>query len=69
MDHWAWQHLNAWLDVRVSMRVGALRTHPRPPVVANRCARDPTRPRRRSWSAAPVRAASASSRSCCRDGP
>jgi site-specific recombinase XerD len=24
MDHWAWQHLNAWLDVRVSMHVGAL---------------------------------------------
>ncbi len=24
MDTWAWQHLNAWLNVRVSMRIGAL---------------------------------------------
>ena len=24
MDQWAWQHVNAWLDVSVIMRVGAL---------------------------------------------
>jgi hypothetical protein len=24
MDHWAWQHVNAWLQVRVARRVGAL---------------------------------------------
>jgi site-specific recombinase XerC len=24
MDHWAWQHLNAWLEIRLGMRVGAL---------------------------------------------
>ena len=24
MDLWAWQHLDAWLDMRVSMRVGGL---------------------------------------------
>ena len=24
MDLWAWQHLDAWLDMRVNMRVGAL---------------------------------------------
>jgi integrase len=24
LDAWAWQHLNAWLEVRVVMRVGAL---------------------------------------------
>jgi integrase len=24
MDLWAWQHLNAWLEIRVGLRVGAL---------------------------------------------
>jgi site-specific recombinase XerD len=24
MDPWAWQHLNAWLEIRVGLRVGAL---------------------------------------------
>jgi site-specific recombinase XerD len=24
LDAWAWQHLNAWLEIRVAMRVGAL---------------------------------------------
>jgi len=24
MDQWAWQHVNAWLDIRIVMRVGAL---------------------------------------------
>jgi site-specific recombinase XerD len=24
MDRWAWQHLNAWLEIRIGLRVGAL---------------------------------------------
>jgi hypothetical protein len=24
MDHWAWQHLSDWLEIRVEMRIGAL---------------------------------------------
>jgi hypothetical protein len=24
MDQWAWQHLNAWLEIRIGLRVGAL---------------------------------------------
>jgi site-specific recombinase XerC len=52
MDNWAWHHLNAWLEIRIETRVGALlcvidgrpkggRGHQRPP--ARRCASSPSR--------------------------
>jgi hypothetical protein len=43
MDHWAWQHLSDWLEIRVGMREGALLCIVDGPTEGRRGPRDPWR--------------------------
>ena len=73
LDRWAWEQIDPWLRLRVSLRVGALfcvvngPTQGRP-MVGRGCSRNPSPARGPSRHASSLRAASASARTRCRDG-
>ena len=70
MDRWAWEQIDPWLRLRISLRVGALlcvvhRSDAGSPMVGRGCSRNPSRPRGPSRHASSLRAASASARARC----